>query len=159
VSDFREQFKTQLAALSDRDRRVLRLGALVSITILLVGSMTTVVGESQATVNRVEKKRLQLADLPAARDRSERLQRMGSDAALSLEMLVKRITDKHGLSTSVEIQPDSSVRLRAEDASFDAVIECLGDFEATSISVRSASLTSAGSGRVDLNLELYKSTP
>jgi hypothetical protein len=159
VSDFREQFKTQLAALSDRDRRVLRLGALVSITILLLASIATVVGESQATVNRVEKKRLQLADLPAARDRSERLQRMGSDAALSLEMLVKRITDKHGLSTSVEIQADSSVRLRAEDASFDAVIECLGDFEATSISVRGASLTSAGSGRVDLNLELYKSTP
>lgn len=159
MSDFREQFKTQLAALSDRDRRVLRLGALVSITILLLASIATVVGESQATVNRVEKKRLQLADLPAARDRSERLQRMGSDAALSLEMLVKRITDKHGLSTSVEIQADSSVRLRAEDASFDAVIECLGDFEATSISVRGASLTSAGSGRVDLNLELYKSTP
>lgn len=159
MSDFREQFKTQLAALSDRDRRVLRLGALVSITILLLASIATVVGESQATVNRVEKKRLQLADLPAARDRSERLQRMGSDAALSLEMLVKRITDKHGLSLSVEIQADSSVRLRAEDASFDAVIECLGDFEATSISVRGASLTSAGSGRVDLNLELYKSTP
>lgn len=159
MKQLQERLKDQLAALSERDRRALRVGAFAAAAVLVLASTATVVSNSQAAVDRVEKKRALLVDLPAARDRSERLQRMGSDAALSLEMLVKRITGNHGLSATVEIGADSSVRLRAEAAAFDAVVECLGDFEATSVRVRRASFTSAGPGRVDLDLELYKSTP
>ena len=73
-----EQLKDYFAALSERDRRALRVGAFTVAAILVVASTATVVSNSQAAVDRVEKKRALLVDLPAARDRSERLQRLGA---------------------------------------------------------------------------------
>lgn len=159
MRQLQERLKDYFAALSERDRRALRVGVFAVAAILVVASTATVVSNSQAAVDRVGKKRALLVDLPAVRDRSERLQRLGADAALSLEMLVKRITERHGVTATVEIQGDSSIRLQVEAAAFDAVVECLGDFEATAVIVRRATLTSAGPGRVDVDLELVKSKP
>ncbi|MFM8585104.1 MAG: type II secretion system protein GspM [Gammaproteobacteria bacterium] len=159
MTSLREQLADRLEAMSDRDRRALRLGTIVLAPLLVISGVATVVSENQETLQLVEAKLRLLSDLPAARDLSQRAQRMGSEMSLSLEMRVKRILERHGVQATVDLQPDSSVRVRADAAAFDALIECLGDFEAASVSIRRGTLTSVDSGRVDVEWNLQSSSP
>ena len=159
MTSLREQLADRLEAMSERDRGALRLGTIVLIPLLAIATVAIVVSESQATLQRVDAKRRLLADLPAARDLSQRAQRMGSEMSLSLEIRVKRILERHGVQAAVDLHPDSSVRVRANAAVFDALIECLGDFEAASVVIRRGTLTSVDPGRVNVEWELQSSSP
>ena len=72
--DLAQTLKDRWASMSERDQRALKLGAPLVLGILVVALFVTVFSESRAAVDRVEIKRAWLADLPAARDRSQRLQ-------------------------------------------------------------------------------------
>jgi type II secretory pathway component PulM len=157
--DLAQKLKDRWASLSERDQRALKLGAPWVLGILIVALFVTVFTESQAAAERVETKRAWLADLPAARDRTQRLQRLGTDTGLPLGALVERVTARYGIKSTLEPQSNSSIRLRAESVPFDAVIETLADLEAASVSIRRATLNSTQAGRVDLDLELQKSVP
>ncbi len=157
MTNLRQKFSDGFASLSERDRRALRVGALLSLVILITATAFTVVTESRSAIDRVAMKRLLLADLPTLRDRDQRRLRIGGDASLSLEMLVKGILSQHGIDATVEVQSSSSIRLRATAASFDSIVETLGDLEASSVSIRRAALTSSAAGRVDVDMELQKS--
>ena len=157
--DLAQTLKDRWASMSERDQRALKLGAPLVLGILVVALFVTVFSESRAAVDRVEIKRAWLADLPAARDRSQRLQRLGADTGLPLESLVQRVTARYGIESTLDTQSNSSLRLRAAAVPFDAVVEVLADLEAASVSVRRATLNSTQVGRVDLDLELQKSVP
>ena len=157
--DLAQTFKDRWASMSERDQRALKLGAPLVLGILVVALFVTVFSESRAAVDRVEIKRAWLADLPAARDRSQRLQRLGADTGLPLESLVQRVTARYGIESTLDTQSNSSLRLRAAAVPFDAVVEVLADLEAASVSIRRATLNSTQVGRVDLDLELQKSAP
>ena len=157
MTSFRIRLNDWFVSLSERDRRAVRLGGLASVVILIMATVFTVVTESRSAADRVVTKRLLLADLPTLQDRDQRLRRIGTEASLSLEMLVKRILNQHGIDATIEVQSTSSIRLRATAAAFDAVVETLGDLEASSISIRRATLTSNAAGRVDVEIELQKS--
>lgn len=157
--DLAQTLKDRWASMSERDQRALKLGAPLVLGILVVALFVTVFSESRAAVDRVEIKRAWLADLPAARDRSKRLQRLGADTGLPLESLVQRVTARYGIESTLDTQSNSSLRLRAAAVPFDAVVEVLADLEAASVSVRRATLNSTQVGRVDLDLELQKSAP
>jgi type II secretory pathway component PulM len=157
--DLAQTLKDRWASMSERDQRALKLGAPLVLGILVVALFVTVFSESRAAVDRVEIKRAWLADLPAARDRSQRLQRLGADTGLPLESLVQRVTARYGIESTLDTQSNSSLRLRAAAVPFDAVVEVLADLEAASVSVRRATLNSTQVGRVDLDLELQKSAP
>lgn len=157
--DLAQTLKDRWASMSERDQRALKLGAPLVLGILVVALFVTVFSESRAAVDRVEIKRAWLADLPAARDRSQRLQRLGADTGLPLESLVQRVTARYGIESTLDTQSNSSLRLRAAAVPFDAVVEVLADLEAASVSIRRATLNSTQVGRVDLDLELQKSAP
>jgi type II secretory pathway component PulM len=157
--DLAQTLKDRWASLSERDQRALTLGGPLVLGILVIALVVTVFAESHAAVGRVETKRAWLADLPAVRDRSQRLQRLGAEASLPLASLVERLTARYGIESTLEAQSPSSIRLRAESVPFDAVIETLADLEAASVSIRRATLNSTQDGRVDLDLELQKSIP
>lgn len=157
--DLAQTLKDRWASMSERDQRALKLGAPLVLGILVVALFVTVFSESRAAVDRVEIKRAWLADLPAARDRSQRLQRLGADTGLPLESLVQRVTARYGIESTLDTQSNFSLRLRAAAVPFDAVVEVLADLEAASVSVRRATLNSTQVGRVDLDLELQKSAP
>ncbi len=157
MTNLRRRFDEWLASLSERDRRAVNVGALLSLIILITATVLTVVLESTSAVERVATKRLLLAELPTLRDREQRLRRLGGDVNLPLERLVKRILSQHDIDATVEVQSNSSIRLRATAASFDSVIDTLGDLEAVSISVRRSALTATTAGRVDVDMELQKS--
>ena len=157
--DISGRLKDYYATLSERDQRALLVGLVVSLLIIVVAGVSTLIIESSTTTNRVIEKRALLANLPEVRDREQRLQGLGSDVAMPLESLTKRITGRHGIDAVIETQSDTGVRLRASNVPFDAVIECLADLEAASVTTRRAALTATGTGRVDLDLDLQKRAP
>lgn len=159
MNDLPARIKDFYAGLAERDQRALIVGVVASVLIIVVAGVSTLIIESRSAASRVIEKRALLAQLPEIRDREQRMQRLGSDVAMPLEALANRITTRHGIDAALELQGDSVVRLRANNVPFDAVIECLADLEAASVTPRRAVLTATGAGRVDLELDIQKLAP
>lgn len=159
MTPYLQALKDRYAALGASDQRALRFGGLGIAVILLVAIISTVITESRGTVTRVNEKRLALADLPASRDRLQRLQRLGTEAALPLEPLVRRIAQSQSIEPSIEMGQGTGLRVRGSGVPFDAAMAMLADLEATSVTVTRASLTATGPGRVDFELDLQPPAP
>lgn len=141
--------------LSPRDRRALSMGLGIIVGVLLVGGAVTLNERAAAARERVQQKRALLAQMPAALDVQRRIKRLGTDAALPLGSLVRRLLDLQALAADVQVNADGGVTVALIGVSVDATLEFIADLHAHRVNLRQARIErSSGSGIVNARLEL-----
>ncbi len=148
--------------LSERERRMVALGAAAVVAILLIGVFLPLHRNVTRTAERVERKR---ADLKWIEDTAPELAGAGGAARPvaptsqeSLVVVIDRSARESGLASALTgTQPsgNGALQVRLEKAPFDAMVAWLARLaDQNAIRVESATIDAAGPGLVNAGLVL-----
>lgn len=155
MKDFLTTWAERWQALAARDRRALLMGSGLIIAVLLVGGLMSLQDGSAAAAQRLQQKRILLANLPDTLDRLRRIDRLGTDAALPLGTLARRLVEISGLSADVQTSADGGAVLQLTEVPFDGAVELIAEVAAHGLVLRTARIDAGGKpGMVNAHLEL-----
>jgi type II secretory pathway component PulM len=146
--------------LTERDRRIVLLGAITAAAILLIALILPLQRSVAATAQRVERKR---SDLAWMRSAAPQILAAGPAQSVpttqeSLIVVIDRTAHESGLGAALSSsQPngDGALRVRLDKAPFDLVVAWLARLaEQNAIHVESATIDAGGAGLVNAGLVL-----
>jgi len=152
--------------LESREQILVTVAGILGIfTLIITLGVRPIINSTTTGYERIEEKRQLLSELERVAERigpqNTRGQASSGTGNQSLVVVVDRTTRDHGLAPYLKRnQPDgtSSIRLRLENAPFDAVIEWLGVVrDQHGLRITSANIDKASeTGRINCNLTLSR---
>lgn len=154
LSEALVRVREQFDLLTERDRRALFAGGVLSIIILVGGGLWTLNEKASATRARAAEKANLLSNLPSLLARADRKSRLAAEPTAPESVLIERIGSRLGVQAAVVPVGDGTIRASFVGVPFDTAIEVLADLQAAGVNIGKLRITAAGAGRVDLKLDI-----